>query len=73
MDIKKVLKMKNGTYDKLKFVAQIALPAFGTFCAALGEIWSIPYMGAVVATILAFDVFLGGILGISTKIYNEEN
>lgn len=73
MDVKKIFKMKNETYDRLKFIAQIVLPAFGTFCAALGEIWSIPYTGAAVATILAFDVFLGGILGISTKIYNEEN
>lgn len=73
MDIKKIFKMKNETYDRLKFIAQILLPALGTFCAAMGEIWGISCMGAVVATLLAFDVFLGGILGISTKIYNEEN
>ena len=35
--------MSNALYDKLKYVALIALPACATFFAALAKIWGIPY------------------------------
>lgn len=64
--------MSNKTYDVLKFIAQILLPALGTLYFALASIWGLPYGEQIVGTITAVDAFLGAILGISTKKYNEE-
>lgn len=63
--------MSNKTYDKLKFVAQILLPAFGTLYFALASIWGFPYGEEIVGTITAVDAFLGAVLGISTIEYNK--
>lgn len=63
--------MSNKTYDVLKFIAQIFLPALGTLYFALASIWGLPYGEQIVGTITAVDAFLGAILGISTKKYNE--
>jgi hypothetical protein len=65
------MTMKNKTYDILKFIAQILLPALGTLYFALASIWGLPYGEQIVGTITAVDAFLGAILGISTKKYNE--
>ncbi len=64
--------MKNETYDKLKYIAQIVLPALGTLYFALASIWHLPYGEEIVGTITAIDTFLGVLLGISTKKYNDE-
>lgn len=69
-----MLKMKNETYDVLKFIAQILLPAAGTLYFALASIWGFPYGEQIVGTITAVDAFLGTCLGISTNnYYQEEN
>lgn len=67
-----MLKMSNETYDILKFIAQILLPALGTLYFALATIWGFPYGEQIVGTITAIDAFLGTCLGISTKNYREE-
>lgn len=67
-----MLKMSNETYDILKFIAQILLPALGTLYFALASIWGFPYGEQIVGTITAIDAFLGTCLGISTKNYQEE-
>ena len=63
--------MTNKTYDILKWIAQIALPAIGTLYAALAGIWGFPYGEQIVGTILAVDTFLGAVLQISTAQYNK--
>lgn len=63
--------LKNETYDKLKFVAQIVLPAAGTLYFALSNIWGWPYGEQIVGTLTAVDAFLGALLGISTAQYNK--
>lgn len=65
--------MSNKTYDILKWIAQILLPAIGTLYFALAQIWGFPYAEQIVGTITALDCFLGAILGISTAMYNKEN
>ena len=59
----------NKTYDALKWVAQIFLPALGTLYFALAKIWGLPAAEEVVGTIVALDAFLGALLGISSKNY----
>lgn len=61
--------MSNQTYDRLKFVAQIVLPALGTLYFALAGIWNLPYGEQIVGTITAIDAFLGAILKISSDQY----
>lgn len=63
--------MSNKTYDILKWVAQIALPAVGTLYAALAGIWGFPYGEEIVGSILAVDTFLGALLQISTAQYKK--
>lgn len=64
--------MSNNTYDRLKWVAQILLPALGTLIFAISSIWGIPYAEQIVGTITAFDVFLGTLLGLSSAKYKRE-
>ena len=61
----------NTTYDRLKPVAQIWLPAAGTLYFALAAIWGLPAADEVVGTIVALDTFLGVILGVSSSKYND--
>lgn len=65
--------MSNRTYDILKWIAQILIPALGTLYFALAEIWHLPYSEQVVGTLTAIDAFLGVLLGISTIQYNKKN
>ena len=67
----KLMKMSNGTYDKLKWIAQYFLPAAGVFYAAISKIWGLPYGTEIVGTIAAVDTFMGAVLGISTSQYNK--
>lgn len=66
------MKLKNSTYDILKWVAMICLPALGTLYFALAQIWGLPYGEEIVGTITAIDAFLGALLGISTANYYRE-
>ena len=64
--------MNNKTYDILKWIAQILLPAIGTLYFALAGIWHFPFAEEIVGTITAIDTFLGILLGISTLNYNKK-
>lgn len=64
--------MSNKTYDILKWIAQILLPATGTLYFGLAGIWDLPYGEAIVGTITAIDTFLGCLLGISSANYNKK-
>ena len=68
-----MFKMSNKTYDVLKYIAQIFIPALAVFYAALAKIWGFPYAVEIVGTLSAVDVFLGALLKISTDNYNKEN
>jgi len=67
------MKMDNKTYDFLKWVAMIVLPAVVTFVAAIGQIWGIPYTAQIAATIAAIDTLLGACLQVSSANYTEKN
>lgn len=58
------------SYNKLKFIALILLPALMTLYFTVGEIWHIPDTEEVIGTLSAIDTFLGVVLGISTRSYN---
>ena len=66
------MKLSNKWYDRIKWVAQYFLPAFTTLWLAVGKIWSLPYTVEIGATLSAIDIFLGGVLGISSKNYDGD-
>lgn len=66
------MKLSNKTYDILKFIAQIFLPALGTFYLALAGLWNFPHTEQIVGTITAVDTLLGALLGISSMKYKKE-
>lgn len=63
--------MKNSTYDILKEIALIWLPAIATLYFALAQIWGLPYAEQIVGTIAALDTFLGAVLHISNENYKK--
>lgn len=65
------LILSDSVYKKAKFVAQIVLPAVSTLYFTLGNIWGFPAVENVIGTIAAINVFLGAILGLSTRAYNN--
>ena len=65
--------MSNKTYDVLKSLSTIWLPASATLVLTLGNIWNLPYTEAVAGTITALAMFIGTGIGISSKEYWESH
>lgn len=63
--------LKARTYDVLKELALVWLPAAGTLYFALAGIWHFPAAEQVVGSIVAVDTFLGVVLKISSSQYNK--
>ena len=63
------MSISNKTYDTLKFICTILLPALGTLYFALAQIWGLPYGEEIVGTIAAITTFLGVCIGISSYNY----
>lgn len=59
------LIMKNSTYDTLKFIAQILLPAIAALWATIATIWDLPLGNQIEQTITAVVIFTDAILGIT--------
>lgn len=62
-------QMTNKSYDILKWVALVALPATSALYLTLAALWNLPYPTEVAGTIAAIDTFLGVILGVSSNKY----
>ena len=63
------MTISNKSYDRWKWVALIALPAVTALWLTIATTWGLPYATEIGATISAVDVFLGALLGISSKNY----
>src|ERR1044072_842686 len=61
----------NRVYDLLRTAALVVLPALGTLYFSVAQITGLPYGEQVVGIIVAVDTFLGVVLGISRKQYNN--
>lgn len=64
--------MSNKLYDILKWVALVFLPAFTTFYGVIGATCGLPHTQEVLTIMVAFDTFLGALLGISNVQYNRK-
>lgn len=65
--------MSNKTYDILKWIALVMLPAASALYFGLSQVWGLPYGEEIVGTISMIDAFLGALLGISNVNYNKQN
>lgn len=65
------MTMNDKTYDVLKWIAMIVLPAVATLYFTLASIWGLTYGEQIVGTITAVDTFLGALLGISNAKYKK--
>lgn len=64
--------MSNKTYDTLKWIATVVLPALATLILTIGQIWNFSEWAVPIgATIAAVATFLGALLGISSIAYNK--
>lgn len=64
--------LNNKTYDVLKWIALVLIPAVGALYFGLSQIWGFPYGEEIVGTLTLIDTFLGALLGISTINYNNQ-
>ena len=64
--------MSDKTYNLLKNIALIVLPALATLVLTIFKIWNLPLGEEIAATITALDVFLGALLKISSNFYNQQ-
>lgn len=62
-------QMKNSSYDILKWIALVALPATSALYVTLAALWHLPNPTEVAGTIAAVDTFLGVLLGVSSAKY----
>ncbi len=66
------MQFSNKTYDILKWLALIVLPAVATLYGSLAEIWGLPFANAIPETIMALNLFLGVSLGVSSAQYQRK-
>lgn len=64
--------MSKKTYEILKWIQRIVIPALITFYGVLGATLHIPATETVLTIAGAFDVMLGSILGVDSKKYFED-
>lgn len=62
--------LRNKTYDKLKHITQVVLPALGSLYFGLSTIWNFPAGEEVVGSIALLTTFGGVVLGVSSRNYN---
>jgi len=61
----------NKTYDILKWIAMILLPAAITLFGTIGSVLGWDFTDKVITIAVAVDTFLGTILGISSNAYKK--
>lgn len=67
------MKFKDSTYDWLKWLVMLCLPAAASCITILGGIWDIPCAGQIADTIVAVNAMLAAMLGISSIQYHKDN
>ena len=65
------MKLSKISYDRLKWIALVFIPAFDVFILTIGKIWGIPHYDDIGATVAACGVFLAALLGISSANYKK--
>ncbi len=64
--------MNNKTYDILKWISTVGLPALTTLWLTVGHIWNLPLVEPIGATMAAITTFACALLGISSIQYAKK-
>ena len=65
--------MSNRVYDTLKWISLVFLPALITFAGVVMNTLNFNYTDIVLTISIAFNTFLGSVLGVSNINYNKMN
>lgn len=65
--------LNDKTYNILKRIVQVILPATIALYSTLASLWSWPHAVEVAATLGAITTFLGIAIGVSTKNFNAQS
>lgn len=63
--------LNDGTYTTLKHTASIILPAVAALYVALAQFWHFPKVEEVAGSIAAVNTFIGALVALSAKSYND--
>lgn len=66
------MKFSNKTYDILKWIAMLLLPALSVAVKQIFKIWMLPYGDQIGETISVINALLSACLGISSIRYTTE-
>lgn len=66
------IQISNKTYDIGKYLVTIVLPAIATLYIGLGNLWNLPKTTEIVGSITLVNAFLGSLLMVSSKTYQEK-
>lgn len=65
------MKLSNKAYDILKWIVMVFLPALTTFAGVILNSFNVQGTETILTIMIAFDTFLGSLLGISSINYNK--
>jgi len=68
-----MMQISNQHYDIGKWIVLVLLPALAVLVGGLGELYGLVNTPMIVTTVNMVTVFLGSILQISAKQYNDKN
>lgn len=63
--------LSNRAYDILKQIVTVSLPGVGALYFGLAQIWGLPLSEEIVGSITVVSTFLGLLLKVSTRRYND--
>ena len=66
------MKLNDKVYDVLAFIGRTILPAIAVLYVRLADTWGLPYETEISTTIMAVDLFLNTLLGISSNQYYKD-
>lgn len=66
------MRISDSTYDFLRAIADLILPALGVLYLALAELWGFPYGDKVNNTIICVVAFLDVVLKVLKRKYDKE-
>lgn len=64
--------MSNKTFDILRTIVEIVLPAISAAYFGLSEIWGLPVPDKICGTIAVVITFISAFLNVKRKQYNDE-
>lgn len=67
------MKMNDATFNAIRWVVEIFLPALSTLYFGLSQFWPLPYVEQIVGTISVFTTFLGAVVITARKAYESNN